>query len=210
MNDATHSITVLIGRLQSSKRADYDDAAQQLWNRYMHRLLDLARQQLSSRVRQREDEHDVLQSAFKSFCQRHQERQFDLKDRDGLWGLLVRIVENKASNVAKKHARARRNAFAEAQNQPASSGDTSAGILDGFDDCAPDPAEAAALVEVIEARLAALDDTLRRIALWKLEGWTDREIAAPDKLDCAIKTVERKMKLIREKWSKEFPEDSSA
>ena len=39
---------------------------------------------------------------------------------------------------------------------------------------------------------------LRSIALWKLEGYTNEEIAA--KLDCVPRTIERKLHVIRRLW----------
>ena len=51
--------------------------------------------------------------------------------------------------------------------------------------------------------LARLDDKqLRQLALWKLEGYTNEEIAA--KLDCKPATVEHKLRLIRRTWAEEF------
>ena len=44
------------------------------------------------------------------------------------------------------------------------------------------------------------DPGLRQIALWKLEGYTNPEIAA--KLDCTVRTVERKLERIRAYWEK--------
>jgi DNA-directed RNA polymerase specialized sigma24 family protein len=65
----------------------------------------------------------------------------------------------------------------------------------------PTPEEAAELSEGVERLLRALPDpTLRQVALWKLEGYTSEEIAAPEKLDCAERTVEQKPRLIREIW----------
>ena len=50
--------------------------------------------------------------------------------------------------------------------------------------------------------LAALDDeTLRRVALWKMEGYTNEEIA--DKLGVTCRSVERKLQRIRGKWTRE-------
>ncbi len=42
---------------------------------------------------------------------------------------------------------------------------------------------------------------LRSIALWKLEGYTNEEIA--QKLDCVPRTVERKLARIRNLWDKD-------
>jgi hypothetical protein len=43
------------------------------------------------------------------------------------------------------------------------------------------------------------DATLRSVALWKMEGFTNEEIAT--KLGCAGRTVERKLKVIRDLWT---------
>ena len=48
------------------------------------------------------------------------------------------------------------------------------------------------------------NDTLRAVARWKMEGYTNSEIAA--KLGCVTQTVERKLHAIRQLWSKELPD----
>src|SRR5437762_499594 len=45
------------------------------------------------------------------------------------------------------------------------------------------------------------DPELRSVALWKLEGYTNAEVAA--KLGCVVGTVERKLRAIRTIWGKE-------
>ena len=45
------------------------------------------------------------------------------------------------------------------------------------------------------------DDTLRSVAIWKLEGYTNHEIAG--KLQCVDQTVERKLRTIRSIWARE-------
>jgi DNA-directed RNA polymerase specialized sigma24 family protein len=47
------------------------------------------------------------------------------------------------------------------------------------------------------------DAELREIALAKMVGYTNAEIAA--KLGCAEVTVERRLRLIRKTWEKEMP-----
>ena len=47
------------------------------------------------------------------------------------------------------------------------------------------------------------DEELRQIALWKMEGHTNEEIAS--ELGCALATVERRLRLIRRRWEKELP-----
>jgi DNA-directed RNA polymerase specialized sigma24 family protein len=63
----------------------------------------------------------------------------------------------------------------------------------------PDPAFAAEMVDNCRHLLGKLwDDQLRAIALGKLEGYSNEEIAA--KIDCAPATVERRLRLIRDIW----------
>jgi len=46
------------------------------------------------------------------------------------------------------------------------------------------------------------DAELRQIALWKVEGYTNEEIAA--RLDCVPRTIERKVSRIRLLWKHEL------
>ncbi len=72
-------------------------------------------------------------------------------------------------------------------------------ILDQIDSDGPTPAEAALLNEALERRFQMLKDpNLHQIALWKLEGYTNPEIAA--QLECTVRTVERKLERIRGYW----------
>ena len=193
------SVTRLIQLLRSDDSVERDLAAQLIWRRYFRDLLELARNNLNKRIRRREDEEDVLQSMYKSFCLRQQRGEFDLAGRDALWKLLVTITLRKARNTAKKQGREMRHV---AREQTVTDGDesSSAGwVLEQMDAAGPSPAEAAALNEVLEQRLEMLGDPeLRQIALWRLEGYSNREIAG--KLDCTERSVERRLERIRSKW----------
>ena len=85
-----------------------DATAQQLWGRYVQRLLTLARGELDRVVRARADEDDVVQSAFASFFRRWGDYQ--LSGRDELWSLLVTFTLNKARNTNQHHLRQKRDA----------------------------------------------------------------------------------------------------
>ncbi len=70
---------------------------------------------------------------------------------------------------------------------------------------APDPGFEAAVAESCRRLLDLLpDEQLRRIAVWKMEGHTNREIA--DQLGCVVETVERRLRLIRSLWQREMGE----
>jgi len=68
---------------------------------------------------------------------------------------------------------------------------------------APTPEEAVEMGRRLSALLDLLDEPgLRQVALWKVEGYTNEEIAA--KLDCVPRTVERKVRRIRLLWQHEL------
>ena len=193
------SVTRLIQLLRSGDATERDLAARLIWRRYFRDLLELARNNLNRRIRRREDEEDVLQSMYKSFCLRQQRGEFDLSGRDALWRLLVTITLRKARNAAKRHTRDKRDIARDQTIAGRDDGESPDWALEQMDAAGPSPAEAALLNEALERRLDALaDPELRQIALWRLEGYTNREIA--DRRDCTERSVERRMERIRSKW----------
>jgi RNA polymerase sigma factor (sigma-70 family) len=174
------------------------DAAQPLWESYYKRLVGLARKKLGEMPRGAGDEEDVVQSAFNSFFQRLAAGQFPkLTDRDELWSLLVVITSRKAINHRAHQQRAKRGG-GKVRNQAILAGPEESGLgLSQIIGAEPTPSFAAQVIEQMERVMELLDDpTHRVIALWKLEGRTNPEIARH--LDCSLRAVERKLKLIRE------------
>jgi DNA-directed RNA polymerase specialized sigma24 family protein len=134
---------------------------------------------------------------YESFCRRQRRGDFDLADRDELWGLLVTITLRKTRNAARRHRRAARDVGRE-RADPAGAGAAEAArwSLEQMEATDPTPTEAAVMSEALERRLQALaDPVLRRVAWCKLEGYTNAEIAA--ELDVTERTVERKLERIR-------------
>jgi RNA polymerase sigma factor (sigma-70 family) len=200
--DSSGSVTRLIHDLRDADPAVRDRAARLVWDRYSRDLLALARDNLSQQIRRREDEQDVLQSMFQCFCRRHQRGDFVLGGRNDLWGLLVTITVCKARNVANRHRRQRRDVSRE-QGAACLTVDGApealSQALGQLEALEPTPAEAALLNEALEGRLRKLaDPELRQIALRKLEGYTNHEIAAL--CHCTQRTIERKLERIRARW----------
>ena len=192
------SVTRLIHLLRSPDTAVRDMAAGMIWQRYFRELLSLARRNLDRRARHRADEEDVLQSMFRSFCIRQGRGDFHLADRNELWRLLVTITLRKARNIAKAQRRDKRDVEREqaAVTDAGCDSKCASWELEQMDAAGPSPAEAALLNEALERRLESLADSgLRQIAIWRLEGYTNHEIA--DRLDCTERSVERKLERIR-------------
>jgi DNA-directed RNA polymerase specialized sigma24 family protein len=174
-----------------------DEAAvQQLWERYFHRLVGLARDRLRALPRAAADEEDVALSAFDSFCRNAEAGRFPrLDDRDDLWQLLVLIANRKACDLAEYEGRERRDW------RRTTSLDEEGAERFSAD---PDPAVAAEVAEESGRLLSLLpDEQIRAIAVRKLEGYSNEEIAGL--VGCALATVERRLVLIRKFWEKELP-----
>ena len=159
----------------------------------------LARTKLHAAPRRIADEEDAALSAFDSFCRRAEQGQFpDLKDRDGLWALLVVLTARKAADLVRHHNREKRGG-GQVQGDSAlrpADGDSGPGGFDHLADDGPTPEEAALLAEEVETLLGRLrDPALRQVAVWKLEGYTNAEIAG--RQGCSEPTVERRLAIIR-------------
>jgi RNA polymerase sigma factor (sigma-70 family) len=194
------SVTRLIIELRSDDPAVREVAARLVWGRYFQELLALARNHLSARIRAREDEEDVLRSMYESFYKRQRRGDFDLANRDELWSLLVQITLSKARNTANRHLQKRRDVRREQPGTMHRDGaDKSIPLVDQIDSDGPTPAEAALLNEALERRIEMLKEPdLRQIAIRKLEGYTNAEVA--EQLGCTLRTVQRKIERIRAYW----------
>jgi DNA-directed RNA polymerase specialized sigma24 family protein len=188
------TVTQILVRLKAGDPA----AAQQLWESYFEKLVVLARARLHAAVRRVADEEDVALSVFDSFCRRAGEGQFPkLEDRDDLWQLLFVMTVRKAINLVRREGRKSRGG-----GRVQSFSDLEGLELELVLDAEPTPALAAQIVEECQRLLGLLgDETLRSVALWKMEGFTNDEIAA--RLGCVDQTVKRKLRVIRQLWVEE-------
>ncbi len=167
LSPSSGSITGLLERLIEGDH----EAVRLLWQRYYPRLVALARKKLHGASRRVADEEDAALSAFDSFCRRAEQGHFpDLKDRDGLWALLVVLTARKAADQIKYHLREKRGggqvrddaALNREGGEPGPSG------FDGLEGDGPTPEEAALLAEEVETLLGRLDNpVLRQVAVWK-------------------------------------------
>jgi DNA-directed RNA polymerase specialized sigma24 family protein len=198
-----HSITGWLGELREGDQA----AAQPLWERYFAKLVVVARSKLKRlrRTGADEDEEDAALSAFNSFCDGAARGKFpQLTDRDDLWKLLVVITARKAMAQANRNARQKRGGGRVVSEVVlfGRDGEAAEGPLAGLEQVAaegPSPEFAAMMAEQCRILLDALDDdSLRQVALCRMEGYNNDEIAA--QLGCARRTVARRLELIRKTW----------
>jgi DNA-directed RNA polymerase specialized sigma24 family protein len=196
---AEGSISRWLGQL----RAGDPQAAAELWQRYFQRLVQVARGRLQGVPRRAADEEDVALSAFHSLCRGVAEGRFpDLLDRDSLWRLLVVLT-------ARKAARLRRDVGRQKRGSPAAAASGADIDLDELLDAGPTPAFAAEMMEESQRPLGRLANAeLRSVALWKMEGFSNDEIA--DRLGCGLRSVGRKLRVIRALWTEEAADGERA
>jgi RNA polymerase sigma-70 factor (ECF subfamily) len=184
---AEDSFADVMGRL----RAGDSDAAAQVFRRFTHRLISLARAHLDSRLRQKLDPEDVLQSVYKSFFRRYEQGALDLGGWDGLWALLALITARKCGRWAQHFRAQRRDVTAEVST--AGSADES-GVVEAFS-AEPSPEEAVMLTEVVLVLLRDLGERDGEILTLALQGHSAAEIS--EKLGRPKRTVYRVLERIR-------------
>jgi DNA-directed RNA polymerase specialized sigma24 family protein len=201
------SVSNWIGQVRQGE----EQAAAQLWRRYFHRLVVLARTNLRGIPRRAADEEDVVLSAFDSFFRGAEQGHFpDLEDRDGLWRLLITLTVRKAAHLRRDERRQKRGGGAvldQAALAGAPGGTPDHANLAWVVDEEPTPAFAVQVAEECERLLGSLPDSgLRSVAVSKMEGYTNQEIA--DRLGYCLSTVERRLQVIRRLWAEEDPGDA--
>jgi DNA-directed RNA polymerase specialized sigma24 family protein len=191
------SVTIWIDAL----RAGDHEAARRLWQRYFESLVRLARSRLQSTARRAADEEDVALSAFDSFYAGTAQGRFpDLADRHDLWRLLVTIAARKASDQNRWESQQKRGGGRVLREADLMAGpEPETGGLSQVVGAEPSPEFAAMVAEECARRLEGLpDDSLRQVALLKMEGYRNEEIAA--RLGCGLRTVARRLEVIRKAW----------
>ena len=137
-----------------------DDAAAELFDRYVHRLSALARSRLAPRLKSRVDPEDIVMSAWRSFFVAARDGRFQVSESGDLWALLTTITLRKLYRTAAHHGADKRDAARSAD-------------LSDFTDFAsnrePTPEEAAELSDEIEALLKPLSPIHRRIVELRLQ-----------------------------------------
>jgi DNA-directed RNA polymerase specialized sigma24 family protein len=197
-------VSLWIRQLESGQSA----AAQPLWEHFCQKLMQLAGQKLSSKLRRSYDEEDAALSAFHSLCRVISERrQADLGDRDNLWRLLVTITERKVNTRLRHEIREKRDIRRTVGESCLISSDEKSGGIASLPDREPTPEFAAEFADICGAMLDALgDETLKEVAQQRLKNYDPDEIAKTLRL--SRRTVERKLLIIRGRWEKLLSEEN--
>jgi DNA-directed RNA polymerase specialized sigma24 family protein len=167
--------------------------------RYFSKIRDLACAKLN-KMDSEEVANDVLEALMRSIAKG---RYPDLKDRTGLWYLILKITQRRIIGITRKEGAARRNQRSKPPIDPVE-------VLSDFevelDQLVAEQSSEIVRIEIVdswEELLRALpDDETREIAQLKLQSYSNREIA--EKLYVTPSKVDRKVKRIQEEWGRFF------
>jgi RNA polymerase sigma factor (sigma-70 family) len=182
----TPSVTQLIRAAQHDRAS----AVGPLLAVYFDRLVQLARRRLQNLPGMADYDEDLALHSFYSVYRRLRDpqRPLQLAGRDDLWRLLAARTISRAIDLIRRHR------LGEVPGEYS---------LEQLLTREPTPEEAAATADECRRLLDLLEEPeLRQVALLKVEGYTNEEIAA--RLDCVPRTVERKVRRIRLLWQHEL------
>jgi RNA polymerase sigma-70 factor (ECF subfamily) len=187
---ATDSFTDVMARLRAGDEA----AAHEIFQRFVGKLVQLARRQFDAVLRGKLDPEDVVQSAYKSFFLRQGAGKLEVHDWGNLWGLLTVITLRKCLDRVQYHRAERRDVQREAAARPGT-----AGTEPWWEAVARDPApeEAAVLAETVEQLQGSLDETEQPVLQMSLQGYTTQEIS--ERLGLAERSVRRLRERLRKR-----------
>ena len=175
---------VLVERCRSGD----DAAAAELFNRYVNRLMGVARNRLGERMNARLDPEDVVQSVFRTFFTRLKKDQFEFEANDDLSKLLVRITLHKTLRQIAYHRAARRD-----PSQETLQGDLSRHDILQVMTKDPTPETVVTFVDQLDHFLARLDPDEQQILTLRLQGHSSEEIAKE------LNTYDRKVRRVLER-----------
>ncbi len=136
------------------------------------------------------DEEDAAERAFTKVCRAIERGRLKLGHRVDLKKVLRSATAHEVLNL---HHRAKRSAGTTSDEF----------VLSQIPDESPSPELLMLALDACQRLLGLLEsDALRRVAVWKLAGWTNEAIRV--KLGCSLATVERALARIRDTWKREW------
>lgn len=184
----THESVQLVDRWRDGD----ETAAQEIYNRYVSRLIALAGSRISPALARRVEAEDVVQSVYRSFFARTSDDRLAVDQSGQLWGLLAAITVNKIRGKARFHSAGKRNVATEASINASAS---CFGLAPS--ELARDPSaeEAAMLTEQYDLASQQMSDSQRQVFQMFLDGENEETIAKS--IRRSSRTVRRELEQIR-------------
>lgn len=198
--DDEGSVTRVIRKMQSGN----PEGADLLWRRFYERLRNMVNSRLRSSRRTVANDEDLALDSLTELFQGLLKGQYPALDsRESLWKLLVTVSSRNVMDEVTKEQRQKRGG-GRVVNESALNRDTGyeSGVLSRAPSQTPTPDVKMMIAERCAQLLESLgDENLEAIALLKTSGLTNAEVATS--LGISLRSVERKLGEIRERWSKE-------
>jgi RNA polymerase sigma-70 factor (ECF subfamily) len=150
----------------------HESAAFNIYERYIDRLMTLARRRLSQRLASRVDPEDIVQSVFRSFFVRAKEGRFVFAEQDDLCKLLVTMTLHKTLRQVAYHKAAKRDPAQETEQ-----GEHHQERLVALFDREPTPEEQIAFLDQLDHFFRRLNPQERQIIEMRVQGYNNEEIA---------------------------------
>ncbi len=184
-------------------QAGDEHAAELIFNRYVERLIALAKVRLSPKLRRRIDPEDVVNSAYRSFFRVAGEEHDRINQYDNLWKLLAGFTIKKLLGQAEFHAAGKRAIAKEIQLNPTTSCNIDPELLARD----PAPSQGVAIVEEVSNLMRRIEPFHREILERRLQGMSVKEIAL--EVDRTESTVRRILGRIRDDMAARLQDDDS-
>lgn len=172
-------------------RSGDQDAARELFDAYVARLVPLARRRISQRLASRVDPEDIVQSVFRTFFARLKDDKFEINDQDDLFRLLMRITVHKTLRQIAHHKAAKRDPSLELAQS-----DSAQEQLLQLLTTEPTPEATVTFLDQLEHFMGQLQATDREILTLRLQGFSTEEIA--QKLGSYDRKIRRVLERIRD------------
>jgi RNA polymerase sigma factor (sigma-70 family) len=195
-DESLGSISLFFQQLQQGDR----EAVRPVWTRFFPRMMGLARRVLSGR-RLPAGAEDAVQEAFVQFFQRVERGDYQRGlHRDDLWKLLSMMTYQIArKQTVREHAQKRgAGRIVSEVDLFAWHGDSQAPERLPLEQVVG-TVSTAEYDLICEELLDQLEEELRAIAVMRLAGYTNQEIKQA--MNCSLRSVERRLQLIRAIWS---------
>lgn len=198
MSEPVHgSVTNLLARLKQGDSA----AQQEIWDRYMERLIRLVCKRFGSTRTQLSDAEDLVVRAYHAFLDGVCDNRFQkLEDRNDIWQILVMLTHRKAIE-RHRHDVAKKRGAKQVRTESVFANGTNLGLgIQQIADTEPTPEFAAVLHDEILDKLSKLSDiTKREIVVLKMQGLSNSQIA--QRLRISNRSVQRKLQLVYDIWT---------
>jgi RNA polymerase sigma-70 factor (ECF subfamily) len=174
-------------------RSGDEEAATELYQRYIQRLLNVVNMHLTQRIRAQVEADDICQSVFRSLFRRVQQGRFEFHDDGDLWKLMVTVALNKVRNRVRFLGAGKRDVAREVHARDASEPD--AFVVHSLSR-EPSIEEAAEFQDLVEKVCRQLPPETRELLRLRMDGYSQEEIA--ERLSLCTRTIRRMNERIRD------------